>query len=118
MNRFAINRIRKALFTSFLILCVLSSTLLANAGTKAFADSDSTRVPTNPYPSPSADLTLAKHDLAYAPSPLDNPLKGFAPFYPWETESSFPHSLEWLYVPLNAVMSGKPSRTGMASSFI
>src|SRR5690606_25122405 len=62
-------------------------------------------------PSPVVDNTLTQHDLTYADSPLDNPLKGFAPFYPWETETSFPHSLEWHYIPLKAVMNGPESFT-------
>ncbi|WP_271749894.1 S-layer homology domain-containing protein [Cohnella sp. JJ-181] len=81
------------------------------APNRAYASTDLSRVPSNPYPSPAADTTLTKHDLTAAPSPLDNPLKGFAPFYPWETETSFPHSLEWVYVPLKAVMNGPNSFT-------
>ncbi|MCZ7636620.1 MAG: DUF4832 domain-containing protein [Verrucomicrobia bacterium] len=42
--------------------------------------------------------------LAYAPAPPDNPLKGFVA-YPRE-HAGFPHSLEWDYTPLAAVMVG------------
>ncbi|MBM7567751.1 S-layer homology domain-containing protein [Paenibacillus sacheonensis] len=103
--------IRKASFRVFLMLCVLVSTFYAYPAGRAHASSEPTRLPSVPYPSPAADGTLAKHDLTPAPSPLDNPLKGFAPFYPWETETSFPHSLEWYYIPLKAVMNGPDSYT-------
>ncbi|NBD27249.1 S-layer homology domain-containing protein [Paenibacillus glycinis] len=102
---------RKASFHVFLVLCVLMSTLYANPSGRAHASSEPTRVPSVPYPSPAPDSALAKHDLTAAPSPLDNPLNGFAPFYPWEAETSFPHSLEWYYVPLKAVMNGPDSYT-------
>lgn len=87
----------------------LLSSLFANMSPAASAAP--TGIPTLPYASPAADDALTRHDLTAAPSPLDNPLKGFAPFYPWETETSFPHSLEWLYVPLKAVMSGPDTFT-------
>lgn len=102
---------RKASVKLLLIICLLLSTFFGNTAIRVNADQDATRVPTNPYPSSAVDSTLTKHDLTYAPSPLDNPLKGFAPFYPWETETSFPHSLEWFYVPLKAVMDGPNSFT-------
>jgi Domain of unknown function (DUF4832) len=41
---------------------------------------------------------------AYAPGPADNPLKGFVPYAGQGRE--FPHSLEFSYLPLAAVMSG------------
>ncbi len=40
----------------------------------------------------------------YAPAPPDNPLKGFAPYAGQARE--FPHSLEFSYLPVRAVMSG------------
>ena len=40
----------------------------------------------------------------YAPAPPDNPLKGFAPYAGQARE--FPHSLEFNYLPLRAVMTG------------
>lgn len=42
--------------------------------------------------------------LAYAPAPPDNPLKGFVPYL--RADPTFPHSLEWDYTPLAAVMTG------------
>lgn len=42
--------------------------------------------------------------LAYAPAPADNPLKGFVPYA--GRGSDFPHSLEFNYVPLRALMTG------------
>jgi hypothetical protein len=111
MNPLSIHVIRKASFQVFLIVCLLLSTLVGNAASIANADPAPTRVPANPYPSPAVDSALTRHDLTYGPSPLDNPLKGFAPFYPWEAETSFPHSLEWYYIPLKAVMNGPDSYT-------
>jgi hypothetical protein len=51
---------------------------------------------------------LPAHALAYAPSPLDNPLKGFVPFYaPGKTYANkFPLSMEWSYFALNDLMKG------------
>jgi len=40
----------------------------------------------------------------YAPAPPDNPLKGFVPYAGQARE--FPHSLEFNYLPVRAVMSG------------
>lgn len=42
--------------------------------------------------------------LPYAPSPPDNPLKGFIPYL--RADSSFPHSLEWDYTRLSDLMTG------------
>ncbi|MDW8310106.1 MAG: DUF4832 domain-containing protein [Verrucomicrobiales bacterium] len=42
--------------------------------------------------------------MAEAPAPPDNPLKGFMPYMGHYT--NFPYSLEWFYLPLNAVMVG------------
>ena len=41
---------------------------------------------------------------AYAPGPADNPLKGFVPYA--GQGRKFPHSLEFSYLPLAAVMTG------------
>lgn len=41
---------------------------------------------------------------AYAPAPADNPLKGFVPYA--GQGRKFPHSLEFSYLPLAAVMTG------------
>jgi len=40
----------------------------------------------------------------YAPAPPDNPLKGFVPYAGQARE--FPHSLEFNYLPVRAVMKG------------
>ena len=40
----------------------------------------------------------------YAPGPADNPLKGFVPYA--GQGRKFPHSLEFSYLPLAAVMTG------------
>jgi hypothetical protein len=51
---------------------------------------------------------LPAHALSYAPGPLDNPLKGFVPFYsPGKTYANkYPHSMEWSYFALNDLMKG------------
>ncbi len=43
-------------------------------------------------------------DLDYAPSPPDNPLKGFVPYAGQGRD--FPHSLEFDYLPLRSLMKG------------
>lgn len=113
MHPLSARQIRRSSLSAVLALCLFLSAVLANTapGSASAASPDPARVPVNPYPSPVADSALARHDLTAAPSPLDNPLKGFAPFYPWETETSLPHSLEWFYVPLKAVMSGPDTFT-------
>ena len=62
--------------------------------------------PANP-PTSSPDGTLIAHQLQYAPAPLDNPLKGFMPFFFKGTDyaSAFPHSMEWSYFALSEVMT-------------
>ncbi|WP_203914692.1 DUF4832 domain-containing protein [Rhizocola hellebori] len=42
--------------------------------------------------------------LSYAAAPADNPLKGFLPFA--GSYQTFPHSMEWFYLPLRDVMTG------------
>lgn len=55
--------------------------------------------------------------LDYAPSPADNPLKGFVPFYDaygsadTPITNDFPHSMEYFYVPLRNLMNGPHSFT-------
>jgi hypothetical protein len=43
--------------------------------------------------------------LEYAPAPVDNPLRGLVP-YQGDVRSIFPHSLEFNYLPLSALMKG------------
>ena len=52
-------------------------------------------------------VTRAAASLAYAPAPADNPLKGFVPYAGQGRE--FPHSLEFNYLPLRALMTGPAS---------
>lgn len=44
------------------------------------------------------------YSLDYQPAPPDNPLKGFFPYA--GTYTTFPHSLEWGYLPLRSLMTG------------
>jgi len=46
-------------------------------------------------------------NLAYAPAPPDNPLKGFVPYL--RQDPTFPHSMEWDYTRLSDVMTGPAS---------
>jgi hypothetical protein len=43
--------------------------------------------------------------LAYAPAPVDNPLKGLVP-YQGDRRDRFPHSMEFNYVPYSALVKG------------
>ncbi len=62
--------------------------------------------PARPAVGPAADSALAAHPLKYAPGALDNPLKGFAPFYApgRKYDGKFPHSVEWSYFALSDLM--------------
>ena len=53
---------------------------------------------------PATTTALKWHALARGPAPASNPLEGFMPYA--GSYSTFPHSLEWFYMPLNAVMTG------------
>ncbi|MGQ9591310.1 MAG: DUF4832 domain-containing protein [Planctomycetota bacterium] len=43
--------------------------------------------------------------LEYAPAPVDNPLKGLVP-YVGDRRDSFPHSMEFSYIPFSALVKG------------
>ena len=64
--------------------------------------------PARPAPPTAADpsASLTAHALAYAPSPLDNPLKGFVPFYENNKnyDKKYPHSMVWDYFALKDLM--------------
>ncbi|MDP9793615.1 hypothetical protein J2S43_002127 [Catenuloplanes nepalensis] len=66
-----------------------------------------TGVPARPAPPAAPDPSLSAHALTAAPSPLDNPLKGFARFYvPGEDQNAgYPRSLSWSYFGLSEVMT-------------
>ncbi|HLY28889.1 MAG TPA: hypothetical protein VKQ72_21260, partial [Aggregatilineales bacterium] len=65
--------------------------------------------PPAPPPASTPDPSLTAHALAYAPGPLDNPLKGFMPYFFAQTDTNtngdFPHSMEWSYFGLSEVMT-------------
>ena len=48
---------------------------------------------------------MVRRELKYLPAPVDNPMKGFVPFA-GDWGDAFPHSMEWAYFPLNAIMKG------------
>jgi hypothetical protein len=48
----------------------------------------------------------SRHTLVYAPSPVDNPLRGLVP-YQADVRSYFPHSLEFNYLPFSALVAGE-----------
>jgi hypothetical protein len=45
-----------------------------------------------------------RRELTYAPAPVDNPLKGLVP-YAGDMHGRFPHSMEFGYIPLSALMT-------------
>ena len=51
----------------------------------------------------SACAKSTTHRIAPGPSATANPLKGFVPY---SGSTSFPHSLEWFYLPVSAVQTG------------
>lgn len=81
------------------------------AGAVLVAPHSATAAPAGPPPRPAAPSTpspsLTDHPLTAAPSPLDNPLKGFARFYsPGENQNTgYPRSLAWSYFGLSEVMT-------------
>ncbi|MFF5076441.1 DUF4832 domain-containing protein [Actinoplanes sp. NPDC000266] len=62
--------------------------------------------PGRPAPPSAPAPGLTGHPLTAAPSPIDNPLKGFARFYtPGENQNTgYPRSLTWSYFGLSEVM--------------
>ena len=69
-----------------------------------------TSAPAGPPPRPDAgpapDTSLTAHALVFGPSPIDNPLKGFLPYYVSNSDfehSILPHSLQWNYFALNEI---------------
>ena len=45
-------------------------------------------------------------NLDYAPAPVDNPLKGLVPYWDAAHPEAFPHSMEFSYFPMSAVVKG------------
>jgi chitodextrinase len=95
---------------AFTVLCtaLLASigSLLAAAPAHAFTPVPH-GVPARPAPPANPDPSLQVHQLAYAPGPLDNPLKGFARYY-WpgsDENGGYPHSIMWSYFGLSEVMT-------------
>jgi hypothetical protein len=91
-------------FARVVTLCVVAAAVL-------FAPQAALAAPAGPPPRPAAPSTpspsLTDHPLTAAPSPLDNPLKGFARFYfPGDDQSlGYPRSLAWSYFGLSEVMT-------------
>lgn len=92
--------------------------LYALAGRTGGSGGGSTTDPVD-HPAPPAWATPAgTHALDYQPAPVDNPLKGFLPFYNAAEEAYFtdgddwrdrptqlPYSMEFFYLPLNKLMN-------------
>ncbi|MDG6105812.1 DUF4832 domain-containing protein [Dactylosporangium aurantiacum] len=96
---------RRRRFAFATALCTAAATaVLAAASPGAAAPAGP---PARPAAPATPDPTLTDHPLTAAPSPLDNPLKGFARFYfPGENQSSgYPRSLAWSYFGLSEVMT-------------
>ncbi|WP_084964995.1 DUF4832 domain-containing protein [Thermoactinospora rubra] len=62
--------------------------------------------PPRPPAGPPPDTTLTTHTYAYAPAPVGQPLKGFAPYlFPGDNyDAKYPGGLMWTYFALNEVM--------------
>ncbi|NOV04221.1 DUF4832 domain-containing protein, partial [Paenibacillus planticolens] len=91
----------------FVLIFILLTSVIPAVVNAAPAGPHSTPV------SPSADPALQSHALTYAPGPLDNPLKGFLPFFFSKTDyaTGYPHSMEWSYFALSEIMTN-PSNCG------
>jgi hypothetical protein len=96
----------RALFFALAFAATLTSqsnVASAPAGPPAPLDRDVE--PLTKSPAAPSEAKLASHALAYAPSPVDNPLKGFVPFYMGsDYPKKFPHSMEWTYFALGDLM--------------
>lgn len=57
-------------------------------------------------PAGSAGQVAVRRTLEYAPAPVDNPLKGLVP-YAGDVRDKFPHSMEFNYLPLSALVVGE-----------
>ncbi|WP_432841194.1 DUF4832 domain-containing protein [Dactylosporangium sp. CA-092794] len=99
---------RRALASAVALCTVAASAVLALAPhvAAAFAPVPA-GPPARPAPPAAPSPSLTDHPLTAAPSPLDNPLKGFARFYfPGEDQSlGYPRSLAWSYFGLSEVMT-------------
>jgi len=86
------------------ICAVLAAAVLSAPGGAVAAPAGP---PPRPAPPAAPGPSLTDHPLTAAPSPLDNPLKGFARFYfPGDNQSlGYPRSLAWSYFGLSEVMT-------------
>ena len=91
-------------FARLVTLCVAAAAVLVAPHSAAAAPAGP---PPRPAPPSAPSPSLTDHPLTAAPSPLDNPLKGFARFYfPGDNQNSgYPRSLAWSYFGLSEVMT-------------
>ncbi|MFC7108646.1 hypothetical protein ACFQQB_54585 [Nonomuraea rubra] len=63
--------------------------------------------PARPPAGPPPDTTLTTHTYAYAPTPVGQPLKGFAPYlFPGDNyDAKYPGGVMWTYFALNEIMT-------------
>ncbi len=94
--------VRNTLLLLMLVILVLASQTPTTA-----APSKSPAGPPATPPTSPPDPSLQVHPLHYAPGPLDNPLKGFMPYFFKGTDyaTAYPHSMEWSYFALSEIMS-------------
>ena len=52
-------------------------------------------------------IPVGAGELAYAPAPVENPLKGLVPYVSSEGKNRFPHSMEFRYFPMHKIMTGE-----------
>ncbi len=106
MNKKLMNK--KLLQGSLLILIVLALLISAISVTLAAPAAVPAGPPARPAQGPAVDGSLAVHNLTYAPGPLDNPIKGFAPYFFKGTnyeQKPLPHSMIWSYFALSEVQN-------------
>ncbi|TGO05148.1 DUF4832 domain-containing protein [Serinibacter arcticus] len=68
---------------------------------------------TSAIAAPAPEASTLTYELESTPALAENPLKGFLPFAPEPGEPNefvdpeFPHSMEWFYLPVDAVVTGE-----------
>ncbi|MET8993029.1 fibronectin type III domain-containing protein [Nonomuraea wenchangensis] len=93
-------RLASLLASLFAVTTLLSGTALPASAAPAGP-------PARPPAGPPPDTTLTTHTYAYAPTPVGQPLKGFAPYlFPGDNyDAKYPGGVMWTYFALNEIMT-------------
>ncbi|MGW5157036.1 fibronectin type III domain-containing protein [Nonomuraea wenchangensis] len=93
-------KIRRRLASLLAVTTLLSGTALPASAAPAGP-------PARPPAGPPPDTTLTTHTYAYAPTPVGQPLKGFAPYlFPGDNyDAKYPGGVMWTYFALNEIMT-------------